>query len=82
MLDPKDRLIRCFSSVFPGLSQEDILQTSADAVGEWDSLSHVTLAAVIQEEFGIEIDPQILQELNSFDAFHEYLERSGAAYIE
>lgn len=39
----------------------------------WDSLSSVTLAAVIEEEFGVSIDPENLAELNSFEAFHARL---------
>ena len=39
----------------------------------WDSLSSVTLAAVIEEEFGVSIDPDELAQLNSFAAFHTRL---------
>jgi acyl carrier protein len=73
MSDNEDRLMRCFASVFPGLSPEEIRVTSAESIGEWDSLSVVTLAALIQEEFGVEIDPDVLPDLNSFEAFRIYL---------
>ena len=73
MPDQDDRLIRCFSSVFPGLTQEQIENASSDSVGIWDSLSTVTLAAVIQEEFNVEIDPDSLPNLDSFEAFRDYL---------
>ena len=39
----------------------------------WDSLSSVTLAAVIEEEFGLSVDPDELAQLNSFEAFHAKL---------
>ena len=73
-----ERLIRCFASVFPSLSREEILTVSSDSAGNWDSLSTVTLAAVVQEEFNVEIEPEMIPELNSFAAFQNYLERAGA----
>jgi acyl carrier protein len=75
MSDQENRLIRCFASVFPGLSAEEIRGTCAQSEGIWDSLSAITLAAVIQEEFNLDIDPEILPELNSFEAFQSYLTR-------
>jgi len=74
MPEQDDRLIRCFASVFPTLSEDEIRHTSAESTGIWDSLSAVTLAAVIQEEFEMEIDPGILPQLDSFEAFRSYID--------
>jgi acyl carrier protein len=46
-----------------------------DSTENWDSLSAVTLAAVVQEEFGVDIDPEILPNLVSFEAFRAHLGR-------
>jgi acyl carrier protein len=73
MHDLDERLIRCFASVFPALSQEEIENASSESVGIWDSLSSVTLAAVVQEEFNVEIEPDALPDLDSFQAFRQYL---------
>ena len=73
MHDQESRLIRCFASVFPGLTEDEIRNCSAESIGMWDSLSSVTLAAVIEEEFGVSIDPDELAQLNSFAAFHTRL---------
>jgi acyl carrier protein len=72
------RLIRCFASVFPTLSKEEIRSANAED-GVWDSLATVTLVAVIEEEFNVQIDPAALPALDSFAAFHTYLTRAGAA---
>ena len=77
MPEMKDRLVRCFASVFPGLTREEILATDAESNGIWDSLSTVTLAAVIEEEFDVQIDPDTLPQLDSFAAFHAYLKRQN-----
>ena len=75
MSEHEQRLLRCFALVFPGLTQGEIRESSAEATGAWDSLSGVTLIAVIEEEFGIQIEPDIYSELNSFDAFNAYLQK-------
>jgi len=75
MSDENGRLLRCFAAVFPTLTLEEIPGTSVESVGVWDSLAAVTLAAVIQDEFNVEIDPSDLPELTSFEAFQIYLRR-------
>ena len=73
MSNDEERLIRCFVSVFPALTEEEIQNATADSIGMWDSLSTVTLAAVIQEEFNLDVDPEILPYLDSFRSFRDYL---------
>lgn len=79
MSDQEDRLVRCFGSVFPELTAEEIRNANAGSIGLLDSLAMVTLAAVIQEEFNLEIDPADLSSLDSFGAFQAYLRRHGSA---
>jgi acyl carrier protein len=68
-----DRLVRCFSSVFPDLNTEQIYEASVDSLPAWDSLAAVTLVAVIQEEFGLQIDLADLPALTSFAAVRNYV---------
>ena len=77
MREQENRLVRCFASVFPWLAPEEIRNLSAESAESWDSLSAVTLTAVVQEEFGLDIDPEILPDLDSFDAFRTYLRQMG-----
>ena len=79
MSEQENRLLNCFASVFPGLSYEDIRNSNAESIGAWDSLSSVTLAAVIQEEFNVEIDPEVLPHLDSFEAFRAYVQQEKPA---
>ena len=78
MPDRESRLLRCFESVFPGLTPEEIRVSNAEQ-GTWDSLSLVTLLAVVQEEFGVEILEEELTNMDSFAAFRVYLERQSTA---
>lgn len=73
------RLIQCFTAVFPGLTPGEIRTLGTDSAGIWDSLSTVTLAALVQEEFAVDIDPELLPQLDSFEAFQAYLRRVNQA---
>jgi acyl carrier protein len=75
MPDQIHRLLGCFALVFPGLTENEIKESSAEATGAWDSLSGVTLIAVVEEEFDIDIKPDAFSNLNSFDAFNGYLQK-------
>ena len=71
MHDLKQRLARCFSTVFPELSPEEIGKTSACCIVSLDSLSAVTLLAVVQEEFGIDLKVEDMESLESFEGVLE-----------
>jgi acyl carrier protein len=64
--DVRQRLIKCFSAVFPELTEDQILRAGSDGTNNWDSLSQVTLISVIQEEFSIEFGVDLIQETVSF----------------
>jgi acyl carrier protein len=72
------RLARCFSSVFPELTAEQIRSASMDSVPAWDSLAAVTLVAALQEEFGLQIKLMDLPELVSFVAVQNYVRKHNA----
>ena len=84
MSELENRLTICFASVFPALTEAEIPNASTESISVWDSLSFVTLAAVIQEEFNLEIDPEVLPNLDSFQAFRAYLQATirGARWKE
>jgi acyl carrier protein len=68
-----DRLIRCFAAVFPELAPDEIQVASSDTLQSWNSLSAVTLIAVIEQEFGIKVQALDLPELDSFHAVRGYV---------
>jgi acyl carrier protein len=73
MDEHRARLTRCFAAVFPDLPAGEIPGATPARVQGWDSIAHVTLVAVVEEEFGIAIDAADLEHLTSFDAFLDYL---------
>jgi acyl carrier protein len=70
-----DRLTRCFASVFPALSPDQIHTASVETVPDWDSLAAVTLIAVLEEEFNTPIDLMEMTELTSYQAVRDYLQK-------
>jgi acyl carrier protein len=76
---PEDvaRLERCFAAVFPGLTPEQLRQADADNLAAWDSMNTVTLMAVVNEEFGSDLDLDQMEPLRSFQSLLGYLERKS-----
>ena len=73
------RLVRCFSSVFPQLDEAQIRNASVDSVPEWHSLASVTLVALLQEEFGVQVGLTDLPNLVSFSAVQNYVQHRVAS---
>jgi acyl carrier protein len=69
----RTRLVRCFETVFPDLAAIDIPGCSQMTVSAWDSVASITLVNVIEDEFGFQMDFELLPELDSFDRILAYL---------
>ena len=74
MNDVRTRLVKCFSAVFPDLTEREIPLASTVSVGTWDSLASITLLSVLEEEFELQVDPEELEHLVSFDLILAYLQ--------
>ncbi len=77
MDETKTRLIKCFKTVFPELSVEQITTAAHSSVEAWDSIGAITLLNVIEDEFGITMDLELAGELDSFPKIHEYLKTTA-----
>jgi acyl carrier protein len=77
MNDLRQRLAKCFSLVFPDLKLPEVYSASSSSVAEWDSMAAIILANVIEEEFLVKLDYDILPELVSFDLILDYLKNNN-----
>ncbi len=75
MSDVQRRLVTCFAAVFPRLSPDEIARADVSSVVSWDSMATLTLTGLVEEEFGVAIDPRDREELTSFDLILAYLQR-------
>lgn len=62
----RERLVGCFEKVFPALPKDVIPAATHDNVAGWDSLTQVTLVALIGEEFELEVDFEEFESATSF----------------
>ena len=69
----KEKLTRCFRTMFPSLPEASIPRASTNTVSAWDSLAAITLLRLVEEEFDTEVDLAKLGDLNSFESLAEYL---------
>lgn len=65
--------------VFPDLGETQIPLCTQKTMPGWDSVAAITLLTLIEEEFSTSINPELLPDLDSFQAIAGYLgkERTG-----
>lgn len=73
MTDLGDSLVRCVLSVFPTLTKEEARTAKIELLIEADSLAAVTLVALIDEQFGVDIALEDLLTLGSIEALQHFL---------
>lgn len=76
MDEMEQRLAACFAAVFPELPPEEIRLASAASMKSWDSVATVTLLAVVEEEFGINIADEDPARFDSFKDILAYLQEA------
>ena len=69
----QERLVRCFSAVFPDLPAQHIATASVESIPGWDSVAAATLITTIEEEFAMEFNAEALGTLTSYNAIYSYL---------
>ena len=81
MSEQDERLVRCFASVFPTLSEGEIRASSIGQLFEVDSLAGVTLLALIDQEFGVNAELSDLLELGSFEAISHFVQGQNTSEV-
>lgn len=76
-MNDERRLIGCFQTVFPDLKEADIVSATQATVPAWDSIAAITLVNVIEEEFHVSIDFDLLGELDSFQRILKHIEQQS-----
>ena len=79
MNDTRRRLLNCFAALFPEVPAGELPEASTATIAAWDSVASITLLTVLEEEFGLEIEPEQLEHLQSFQSVLEYLDRQPQA---
>jgi acyl carrier protein len=75
----KEQVTNCFANVFSDLPPSEIPKASAESLAAWDSVAHITLLSAIAEEFGLEFEVEDYEELTSYTAIVDYLEKAKSS---
>jgi acyl carrier protein len=73
MSDLDKRLIECFQAVLPNIDPADMRGLSMKSAPGWDSVVTITLISLIEESFGVETQPEDIEQLTSFETIRAYL---------
>jgi len=68
-----DQLIKCFSSVFLSIKEEDLDKLAIQNCPAWDSVAHITLTIKIEDSFDITLRAEDMDNLTSFDSILKYI---------
>jgi acyl carrier protein len=52
---------------------------NAEAVGHWDSFTHLQLILALEDEYGVQFDPQRIPELTRVSLLQAELEKNGVS---
>ena len=74
-----ERLARCLALVLPAVQKGELEQASSITVRGWDSLATVTLVSMVEEEFGIEVPFEELENFLSFQGMRAFLMKTTGA---
>jgi acyl carrier protein len=74
--DLDSRLTNCFASAFPELRESQIPSATVENTSSWDSMGALTLAALIEEEFGVTFGDDVMPTLRSFAAIKAELAKT------
>lgn len=77
MNDNYNKLIKCFSLVFPEVDQIELSRVSVNNSPEWDSLTNIQLVSLLEEEFDLEINSVDLEDLYSFEMILDFLNKKN-----
>jgi acyl carrier protein len=73
------RLQRLLADLF-ACSQADIMPTtSVETLSEWDSLKHLQLMLMLEEEFRVQVSPETMEQLTSVERIATWLEEQDVS---
>ncbi len=72
------RLQRLLADLFARSEGDITPMTSAETLSEWDSLKHLQLMLMLEEEFHVQVSPETMEQLTSVERIISWLEEQGA----
>jgi acyl carrier protein len=77
------QLLQLFADVFEVPPEEVKPESSPDTVPTWDSIRHLNLVVALEQEFGLQFEPEEIEQMLSVeliaDLVNEKRHRNGAS---
>lgn len=80
MQDTLGRVRKAFNSAFDVDPETITIDTEPNDVKGWDSMGHVALASILEEEFGLTLDVDELMEMESVREIVRIIDSKIAAH--
>lgn len=72
--------VRSVASDIFGIPADKITaESSPETVDKWDSMQHLNLVLAIEEKFGVQLEPEDIEQMNSIGAVAALVEKLQSA---
>jgi acyl carrier protein len=68
-----DRVRQILADIFNVALEQLEAGSSPDTIENWDSVNHLNMVIALEQEFGVEIAPEEVEQLLTFQAICEFL---------
>jgi acyl carrier protein len=67
------------SDIFGVPADEVTADSSPETIDNWDSMQHLNLVLAIEEKFGVQLDPEDIEQMKNIGAVTELVEKLQSA---
>jgi len=74
-----ERVRNVASDIFGIPADKITAESSPESIENWDSMQHLNLVLAIEEKFGVQFDPEDIEEMKNIGAVAKLVERLQSA---
>ena len=74
-----DQVRTVASDIFGVPAEKIAAESSPQTIGNWDSMQHLNLVLAIEEKFGVQLDPEDMEEMKNVGAIVALVEKLQSA---
>ena len=74
-----ERVRNIASDIFGVPADKITAQSSPETIENWDSMQHLNLVLAIEEKFGVQLDPENIEQMNNIGAVATLVEKLQSA---
>jgi acyl carrier protein len=67
------------SDIFGVPTEKIVAESSPETIGNWDSIQHLNLVLAIEEKFGVQLDPEDIEQMKNIGAVVALVEKLQSA---